>query len=135
MEPKDIVLHMLENDSFSKWMGVELVSIEPGHCQLRCEVKEEMLNGHRIAHGGITYSLSDSALAFAANTYGKKCVSIETSISHLLTVQENDILHVKCEEVYRGKTVGIYSVSIFNQNQKLVSAFKGTVHISEKEWE
>lgn len=135
MEPKDIVLHMLENDSFSKWMGVELVSIEPGFCQLRCVVKEEMLNGHRIAHGGITYSLSDSALAFAANAYGKKCVSIETSISHLLPVQENDTLTVKCKEVHRGKTVGTYSITIFNQNEKLVSTFKGTVHISEKEWE
>lgn len=135
MTPQEIVDQMMLHDSFSQWLGVSIDLIEKGRCELSCVVNEEMLNGHRIVHGGITYSLSDSALAFASNAYGMKAVSIETSISHIYSVHEGDALRVVCEESYRGKTVGIYHVSIFNQNDILVSRFKGTVHISENRWE
>lgn len=126
---------MMRLDTFSQWLGISIDLIKKGHCELSCTVKHGMLNGHRIAHGGITYSLSDSALAFAANAYGKKAVSVETSISHLYATKENDTLKVVCEESYRGKTIGIYQVSIFNQEERLVSRFKGTVHISDRDWE
>jgi acyl-CoA thioesterase len=135
MSPKEIVNEMMRLDAFSQWLGISIDVIEKGRCQLSCTVRAEMLNGHQIAHGGITYSLSDSALAFASNAHGKKAVSIETSISHVYSVKENDRLRVLCEESYRGKTVGIYHVSIFNQNEVLVSRFKGTVHISDNDWE
>lgn len=134
MTPQDIVAEMLQGDEFSRWLGVTITSTEKGSCQLECIVRDEMLNGHRIAHGGITYSLSDSALAFAANGHGNKCVSIETSIAHLNAVKSGDLLTVDCSEIYRGKTIGIYTVSIHNQEDEIVSRFKGTVHISEKFW-
>jgi len=134
MSPREIVDEMMRLDAFSQWLGISVDLIEKGHCELSCTVRAEMLNGHQIAHGGITYSLSDSALAFASNAHGKKAVSIETSISHVYPVKEGDSLRVVCEESYRGKTVGIYHTSIFNQEEKLVSRFKGTVHISENEW-
>lgn len=135
MTPREIVNEMMRLDAFSQWLGISVDLIEKGHCELSCTVSGEMLNGHRIAHGGITYSLSDSALAFASNAHGKKAVSIETSISHVYSVKENDTLRVICKERYRGKTVGIYHVSVFNQEDVLVSRFKGTVHISEKDWD
>lgn len=125
---------MLEKDLFSKWMGLKLKSISKGNCELTCTVKKEMLNGFEILHGGITYSLSDSALAFASNAYGYKCVSIETSISHLIPVKENDMLLVVAKEIHRGKSIGLYNIDIFNQENKLVSKFKGTVSISKEEW-
>ena len=134
MTPKEIVDEMMRLDNFSQWLGISVDLIEKGHCELSCAIKSEMLNGHQIAHGGITYSLSDSALAFASNAHGLKAVSIETSISHLYSVKENDRLRIVCEENYRGKTIGIYNVSIFNQDEMLVSRFKGTVHISENVW-
>lgn len=134
MTPKEIVNEMMRLDAFSQWLGISVNVIEKGRCELSCTVNDQMLNGHQIAHGGITYSLSDSALAFASNAHGMKAVSIETSISHLYSVKENDTLRVVCEESYRGKTVGIYHVSIFNQDDILVSRFKGTVHISENAW-
>ena len=93
-----------------------------------------MLNGFAILHGGISYSLSDSALAFASNSYGNKCVSIETSISHLRQAKIGDILTAKCTELHRGKTIGIYEVIIANQDHKKISIFKGTVHISQDFW-
>jgi acyl-CoA thioesterase len=132
--PEEIVSLMLEGDAFSRWMQISVDNLSAGNCTLSCSIRSEMLNGHHIAHGGISYSLSDSALAFAANGYGFKCVSIETSISHLLPVYENDILTAKCEEVHRGKTVAIYMVTIFNQNEQKISAFKGSVNISKEIW-
>jgi acyl-CoA thioesterase len=132
--PKEIVQIMMENDAFSQWMNVEVTSIEKGACTLKTTVHSDMLNGFKIAHGGISYSLSDSALAFSANAYGYQCVSIETSISHIRPVFENDELTVTCEELHRGRSIGIYSVDIYNQNNKLISKFKGTVNISQDEW-
>ena len=134
MSPREIVDAMLSNDDFSRWLGIEVISVREGYCQLSCTVRPDMLNGHKIAHGGISYSLSDSALAFAANTYGQKCVSIETSIYHLLPIHAGDQLTVSTEEIQRGNTLGVYAISIVNQNGILVSQFKGTVHISKNVW-
>ena len=132
--PKEIVDLMMEIDVFSQWMNVSVLSIDKGNCKLQSTSHKDMLNGLEIAHGGITYSLSDSALAFSSNAYGHQCVSIETSISHIRPVFVNDVLTIECEEIHRGKTIGIYSVNIKNQENKLVSKFKGTVNISQKEW-
>jgi acyl-CoA thioesterase len=134
MSPADIVQKMLSNDAFSHWMNVEVISISNGSCTLKCIVKEEMLNGFEILHGGISYSLSDSALAFAANSYGQKCVSIETSISHTTPAKLHDELIIVCHELHRGKTIGIYQVEITNQLNKRISLFKGTVYITENYW-
>lgn len=132
--PKEIVDLMMRADSFSRWLGIEIISIDKGLCSLSCDVNSEMLNGFHIAHGGITYSLADSCLAFASNSYGLKCVSIETSISHIKKVLINDKLTATSREISRNKKTGIYEVSIYNQKNELVAIFKGTVYISENLW-
>lgn len=132
--PKEIVDLMMDGDAFSRWLNISVDKLSEGHCTLSCNVRPEMLNGHHIAHGGISYSISDSALAFASNSYGNKCVSIETSISHLLPVKEGDQLTAVCDEIHRGKTVAIYSVTVYNQRNEKVSLFKGTVNISREIW-
>jgi acyl-CoA thioesterase len=125
---------LLCKDNFSNYLGIKIQTIKKGFCALSLEINSQFVNGFEIAHGGITYSLADTALAFASNGYGLKCVSIETSISHVRPVFTNDILYAKCSEKYRGKKIGVYEVEIVNQNLKIVALFKGTVHISEKEW-
>lgn len=125
---------MLDRDAYSKWLGVVVDLIEPGKCILSCTVTSTMLNGFGIAHGGITYALSDSALAFAANSHGQQCVSIETAISHIKSVRENDQLTAICTEIQRGKTIGRYEVDIFNQQEELVARFNGTVYRTENIW-
>jgi len=125
---------MLANDLFSDWMDIKILDLGLGFCTLSCTTKKEMLNGFEILHGGITYSISDSALAFASNSYGFKCVSIETSISHLRPVIVNTTLTAKCSEIHRGKTIGIYNVDIYDENDRIVSKFKGTVNISNDLW-
>lgn len=133
-EPQEIVSKMLEQDFFSQWMKISVDDLGIGRCTVSCEVHKEMLNGFAILHGGISYSLSDSALAFAANSYGYKCVSIETSISHIRPAKIGNRLTAKCSEVHRGKTIGIYGVEVFNEEGKLISKFKGTVNISNEIW-
>lgn len=132
--PQEIVELMLNSDAFSQWMRLEIQSLGLGHCTLSCIVTPEMLNGFHILHGGISYSLADSALAFASNSYGNQCVSIETSISHTKPARLGDVLYATCKELHRGKSIGIYEVSVRNQAQTLIALFKGTVHISEKKW-
>lgn len=132
--PLEIVDLMMSKDQFSKLLGIEIVEINQGSCVLKMIVKNEFVNGFQIAHGGITYSFADSALAFAANSYGYKCVSVDTSISHVRAVELDEQLEAQCHEIYRGKKIGVYEVKVLNQNKKLVSLFKGTVHISKNSW-
>ena len=134
MEAKAIVQKMMEKDAFSQWMNIEVVEIKPGYSQLKITVVPEMVNGFLIAHGGIAYSLADSALAFAANAHGKQCVSIETSISHTRPAKIDDVLTATCTELNQGRTIGIYQVIVTNQENKNIAFFKGTVHISDKDW-
>ena len=132
--PDQIIQQMLEGDAYSNWLGITVQSIELGNCILSCSVTNEMLNGFGIAHGGISYALSDSALAFASNSYGYQCVSIETSIAHIKPVQLADILTATCTEIQKGKTIARYVVDVVNQHQELVARFNGTVFRSEKSW-
>lgn len=132
--PEQIVQEMMNGDHFSQWLGVNVLETKQGSCLLNMIVTKDMVNGFTIAHGGISYSLADSALAFASNGYGYKCVSIETSISHTRPVQIGDELTASCEELNRGKTIGVYQVVVKNQLEKIVALFKGTVHISKEEW-
>jgi acyl-CoA thioesterase len=93
-----------------------------------------MTNGFNIAHGGITYSISDSSLAFSANAHGIQAVSVETSISHLKPVYTGDVLTTKVEEISMSKRIGVYTVNVYNQNNVLVSTLKGTMYRNGKEW-
>ncbi len=132
--PEEIVDLMLSNDPFSKFLGISIESCGLGTCQLKLKVHEQLLNGFSIAHGGLSYSLADSALAFAANSYGIKAVSVESSISHLKTVRLGDELLATAKEINRGKKMGVYQVTVSNQNNLIVAHFKGTVFFSEELW-
>lgn len=126
---------MFNNDPFSQWMGIERMNEGAGHCTLQVKVRPEMLNGFAIAHGGIAYSLADSALAFASNAHGIQAVSIETSISHTRPVKANDTLTAVASEKSLTSKIGIYEVVVTNQDGQTVALFKGTVYRTGKPWE
>ena len=129
---KKIVNKMINGDAFSKWLGIKVLEINEGNCTLKMTVRDEMTNGFNIAHGGITYSLADSALAFAANTYNIQSMSIETSISHTKKVQSGDILKATTKEINKSKKTSIYYITITNQDNIEVAHFKGTVYKTKK---
>ena len=130
-----IIDKMFLNDPFSLWLGIKRIEEKEGAVVLELTVREEMLNGFGIAHGGITYSLADSALAFSANGYGIQSVSIETSISHTKSVKLGDVLRTKVTEESLTSKVGIYTIHIYNQENINVALFKGIVFRTGKEWE
>ena len=138
MDAKDlaqrVVARMYDNDPFSIWLGIERLVVEPGHCVLRMTVREEMLNGFSIAHGGITYSLADSCLAFASNSHGVQAVSVETSISHTRPVKSGDALTATATELQRGERFARYDVRVTNAEGREVALFRGTVFRTGKPW-
>jgi len=133
MNAEGIVNYMFENDPFSQWLGIKLDSIALGKVQLSMKVSSEMCNGFGIAHGGICFSLADSALAFAANTHGKKAYSVETSIQMLKSVRLGDELKAESRELVLREDSGVYEIKIYSSNE-LVSTFQGTVYRGEA-WE
>ena len=133
--PKEIVNVMMASDYFSQWLGIEVLDITEGNCRLKMQIKKDMLNGFGIAHGGIAYSFADSALAFASNSYGQKAVSIETSISHLISLIEDDIILAEVVQQSNNNKIAIYTIEIIQANTlNKVALFKGTVYKTDKNW-
>ena len=129
-----VVQHMMENDEFSHWLGIEILEIKPGYSKIKMKVRKEMLNGFGTTHGGITFSLADSALAFSSNNYGRIAVALETSIAFPSPVHEGDELTAIAEEQSKGNSVGIYNVTVTNQHNVKVGIFRGTVYRTKKEF-
>lgn len=131
----EIVNKMMETDAFSQWLGIKILSSTKGACKLQMEVRSEMCNGFGIIHGGITFSLADSALAFASNAHGRLSVALECSISYPNAVKVGDVLTANATEVSLTNKIGIYNIPVTNQNNEIVGVFKGSVYRTSKEWE
>lgn len=134
MKGREVVDYMMDNDAFSQWLGINVVEVGEGSAILEFEVRAEMLNGFYILHGGISYSVADSALAFAANSHGIQAVSIETSISHTKPAKEGDKIKAIATEINRTNKIAIYSVELLNEKQEKIALFKGTVYRTGKAW-
>ena len=130
-----IIDAMMNKDYFSQWLGIERLEERDGFCKLKMTIRKEMCNGFEIAHGGISYSLADSALAFASNSHGRHAVSVETSISHIKPLKANDIIIATAEEKSRSNKIAIYEVRVEKESGELVALFKGTVFRKETEWD
>jgi len=131
---KKIVDKMLVDDKFSQWLGIQAIVVEQGHCILKMNVREEMVNGFGIAHGGIAFSFADSALAFASNAYGRLSVALECSVSFAIPVNVNDELTCEAKELSLTNRTATYHIEISNQKKEKVAFFKGTVYRTSKEW-
>ena len=133
MQPDQIVKTMFEQDAFSQWLDIRINHVDLGTCSLSMKIRKDMLNGFGIAHGGITYSIADSCLAFASNSHGRQSLSIDTSINHIESLREGDMIVAIATEESLKNRFGFYRVEI-HCNNTLVALFKGTVYRTEKEW-
>ncbi|WP_394907626.1 PaaI family thioesterase [uncultured Mesonia sp.] len=131
---KLIPYKMLENDAYSQWLGIQILDVKEGYCQLKMQIRKDMLNSMKKAHGGITYALADTAFGFACNTFGKKAVSIESSINHIEALEEGDILIAESDVKSQKNKLGFYIVEIKKDNQ-LVALFKGVTYRTNVDWE
>ncbi len=134
MEGTKIPVKMLSQDAFSSWLGIEILEVEKGRCKVAMTVRKEMLNSMNKAHGGIAYSLADTAFGFAANTHGKYAVSIETSINHIEALNEGDYLTAESVIEKVGNKLGFNIVEV-KRGEELVALFKGVVYRTSKDWE
>jgi len=127
-----VVSHMMENDLFSQWLGIEVLEIKEGYSKIKMTVRKEMINGFGIVHGGITFSLADSAFAFACNNRNVLSVALDTSINFIKPVHVDDILTAEAKELHNGKSTGLYHIYITNQKEHLIAQFKGLCYRTDK---
>ena len=126
VNPGSVVSHMMENDFFSQWLGIEVLEIKEGYSKIKMIVRKEMVNGFGIVHGGIPFSLADSAFAFACNNRNNLSVALDVTITFTKAVNTGDTLMAEAKEVHNGRSTGVYLITVFNQKNEQVALFKGT---------
>ena len=127
-----VVYHMMEHDLFSQWLGIEVLEIKEGYSKIKMTVRKEMINGFGIVHGGIAFSLADSAFAFACNNRNVLSVALDTSINFIKPVHVDDELTAEAKEKHNGKSTGLYHITITNQKNHKVAIFKGLCNRTDK---
>lgn len=131
-DPEYLVSKMMELDHCSQWMGIEVLEVGKGFCKIRMVVKKEMLNGFGILHGGMSFAMADSALAFASNSHGRLSVALSNSISYPNPASEGDVLVAEAKELSLGFKTATYDINIKNQDNKEIALFRGTVYRTSK---
>src|SRR5579862_5896086 len=129
---EEVLRVMLERDRFTQWMGLVIDDHGKGFCKLHFVVKEEMLNGFHNIHGGILFSASDSAFAFACNSHGLITVALDVTISFARPVKSRELLTVEAKEIFLGNKIGIYDIRTTNERNEPVCFFKGTAYRTSK---
>jgi acyl-CoA thioesterase len=128
-----VVSAMMERDAFSQWLGLEVVHVAPNAATVRMTVRPEMVNGFGVCHGGIAFSLADSALAFASNTHGRVTVSIENSIRYPAPIAPGDVLTATAVEETSGRRLAFFNVTVRNEAGDVVGLFRGTVYRTSRD--
>lgn len=128
-----VVARMLERDEFSRWLGLEVTDVAPNAATVRMTVRPEMVNGFGVCHGGIAFSLADSALAFASNAHGRLTVSIENSIRYPARIMPGDVLTAVAVEQSASRRLAYFDVTVRNGTGDVVALFKGTVYRTSRD--
>ena len=123
---RSVVDKMVADDQFSQWLGIKILAIEEGYSKIRLTLREEMVNGLGVIHGGITFSLADSAFAFACNNRNNLSMALDTSITFIKPTKPGDILTAEAKELHNGRSTGLYLITVTNQNGEQVALFRGT---------
>ena len=122
----DVVNRMMREDLFSQWLGISILEIREGYSRIQMTLRKEMLNGFNVVHGGIAFSLADSAFAFACNNRNNLSMALDTNITFTKQMQPGDILTAEAKELHNGRSTGLYLITVMNQNNEQVALFKGT---------
>lgn len=130
---QQVVNKMMEHDAFSQWLGIQVVAVREGYSKLQMTLRADMLNGFGVIHGGVTFSLADSALAFACNNRNNLSLALDVSITFTKSGLPGDVFTAEAREVHNGRSTGLYLISITNQHNQSVATFKGTCFRTGKE--
>src|SRR5439155_24308236 len=107
-------------------MGIELLEVKEGDSKIKMTIRKEMVNGFGIVHGGLPFSLADSAFAFACNNRNNLSVALDVTITFTKAVNIGDVLTAEAKEIHNGRSTGVYLITVSNQKNEIVSLFKGT---------
>jgi acyl-CoA thioesterase len=129
-----VVTTMMAKDAFSRQLGMEIVEIQPNAAAVRMTVRADMLNGFGVCHGGATFALADSALAFASNTHGRVTVSIENSISYPKGIFEGDVLTATARQESDTNRLSFDRVTVTRSTGETVALFRGTVYKTSQDF-
>lgn len=116
---------MWGNDLASQDLGIAVEVTKPGASEARLEVRQNMVNGHDICHGGYIFTLADTAFAFACNTYNKVTVAASAGIEFVRPARLGDKLLARASEAHRGGRTGVYDINVTDQDDKLIAIFRG----------
>ena len=130
---ENVVNHMMDHDAFSQWLAIEVIEIKEGYSKIQMTIRKEMVNGFGIVHGGIPFSLADSAFAFACNNRNNLSVALDVTITFTKAVNIGDVLTAEAKEVHNGRSTGVYLITVANQKNEQVALFKGTCFRTGKE--
>jgi len=119
---------MFANDRASKALGMRIVEVLPGTATLEMTVRDDMLNGHDLCHGGLIAALADSAFAFACNSHGELTVASGFGIDFIAPGRLGDVLTARCHEVAKAGRTGVYDTEVTNQRGERVAVFRGRSH-------
>lgn len=132
MTPQLVIDHIMKTDAFSNWLGISVIELKEGYSKIQMTVRPEMMNGLGIVHGGIAFSLADSAFAFACNGRNNLSVALDNSINYLKPVFPGDVIVAEAVEIHNGRSTGLYQVTMTNQHGHTVAIFKGTCFRTSK---
>ena len=132
--PEQVGAHMFAADRASQSLGMRIVALGAGTARLEMAVRDDMLNGHEICHGGFIFTLADTAFGYASNTHNQRTVSASCSIDYLAPVFLEDRLIAEASEVLRGGRRGIYDVKVTNQKGETVALFRGHAATIKGKW-
>lgn len=116
---------MWSGDHATQGLGMELVSVAQGFAEITMPVRQDMVNGHGICHGGFIFTLADSAFAFACNSRNQMTVAAGARIDFIKSAKEGDVLTASARVVYQGKRSGVYDAQVVNQAQEVIAEFRG----------
>lgn len=119
---------LYDGDRASQMLGMKVLSCGPGRATVSMIVRPEMVNGHRICHGGLIFALADSAFAFACNSHGNNTVAAGAAIEFLAPGREGDVLRAIATERWRAGRAGVYEIEVRNQRDETVALFRGRSH-------
>ncbi len=116
---------MWQGDRASRLLGMQVLAVGPGSATLAMVVRDDMLNGHDICHGGLVTTLADSAFAYACNSYNEITVAAGFDVNLMASAQHGDVLTASAKEIARSGRTGVYDVTVVNQRAEPVAAFRG----------
>lgn len=116
---------MWADDRATQAMGMTLVAVTAGCAEIAMTVRDDMVNGHDICHGGFIFALADSAFAFACNSRNLVTVAAGARIDFVRPAKKGDVLTAVSRQVHQGKRSGIYDAVVTNQNGQIIAEFRG----------